>query len=142
LAVKVIADRTLGAHPVDLGPLDLRLAFNPGVAFSLGERLPSAAIVASTAAITLGVVVFAWRNARTLTTVGAVGFAAVLAGALSNLADRATDGVVTDYFHTGWYPTFNLPDVLITIGAVLILLSTLRQGDRDSTADTEQRPAC
>ena len=78
----------------------------------------------------------------TLTTVGAVGFAAVLAGALSNLADRATDGVVTDYFHTGWYPTFNLPDVLITIGAVLILLSTLRQGDRDSTADTEQRPAC
>ena len=33
-------------------------------------------------------------------------------------------------------------DVLITIGAVLILLSTLRQGDRDNTADTEQRPAC
>lgn len=139
LAVKVIADQTLGAHPVDLGPMDLRLAFNPGVAFSFGDRLPSAVIVALTGAITLGVLVFAWRNARTLTSVSVVGFAAVLAGALSNLLDRAPDGVVTDYFHTGWYPTFNLPDVLITIGAGLILLSTLRY---DNAAEAGQSPAC
>lgn len=142
LVVKVIADRTLGTHPVDLGPLDLRLAFNPGVAFSLGDRLPSAVIVAVTAAITLGVFVLAWRTARSLTTVGVAGFATVLAGALSNLVDRAPDGVVTDYFHTGWYPTFNLPDVLITIGAGLILLSSLRQDKHDQVPDTEQNSTC
>lgn len=141
LAVKEIADQTLGAHPVDLGPMDLRLAFNPGVAFSFGDHLPSAAIVALTGAITLGVLVFAWRKARTLTSVSVVGFAAVLAGALSNLLDRAPDGRVTDYFHTGWYPTFNLPDVLITIGAGLILLSTLRHGgDENDPADAVQTP--
>ena len=32
----------------------------------------------------------------------------------SNLADRAADGVVTDYLHTGWFPTFNGADVFIT----------------------------
>ena len=139
LAVKEIADQTLGAHPVDLGPMDLRLAFNPGVAFSFGDRLPSAVIVALTGSITLGVLVFGWRNARTLDSVSVVGFAAVLAGALSNLLDRAPDGVVTDYFHTGWYPTFNLPDVLITIGAGLILLSTLRHDsdEKDSAAPVQ-----
>ena len=142
LAVKLTADQTLGAHPVDLGPMDLRLAFNPGVAFSFGDRLPSAVIVALTGAITLGVLVFAWRNARTLTSVSVVGFAAVLAGALSNLLDRASDGVVTDYFHTGWYPTFNLPDVLITIGAGLILLSTLRHGNDGNAAEAGQSAAC
>lgn len=142
LAAKVTADQTLGAHPVDLGPMDLRLAFNPGVAFSLGDRLPSAVIVAMTGAITLGVLVFAWRTARTLTSAGVVGFAAVLAGALSNLLDRAPDGVITDYFHTGWYPTFNLPDVLITLGAGLILLSTLRHGNDGNSADAGQSTAC
>ncbi|CUR54296.1 signal peptidase II [Nocardioides sp.] len=142
LAVKAIADQTLGAHPVDLGPMDLRLAFNPGVAFSFGDRLPSAVIVALTGAITLGVLVFAWSNARTLTSLSVVGFAAVLAGALSNLLDRATDGVVTDYFHTGWYPTFNLPDVLITIGVGLILISALRHGNDGNAEEARQSAAC
>lgn len=140
LAVKAIADRTLGEHPVDLGPLDLRLAFNPGVAFSLGDRLPSATILALTSAITLGVFAVAWRSARSVTWVGVTGFAAVLAGAVANLADRAPDGVVTDYFHTGWFPTFNLPDALITFGVGQILLSALRQDNPDRTADSERRP--
>lgn len=142
LMVKTVADQTLAEHPVDFGPLELRLAFNPGVAFSLGDRLPSAAIVVVTAAVTLGVLVLALRLAPSLTRLGVAGFAAVLAGAVSNLADRAADGVVTDYFHTGWYPTFNLPDVLITIGAGSILLSTLRQNSGDRTANTEQSSAC
>lgn len=137
LVVKAIADRTLGVRPADLGPLDLRLTFNSGVAFGLGDRLPGAGIVTVTAAITLGLLVLAWRSTRSSTRAGVAGFAAVLAGALSNLVDRAPDGVVTDYFHTGWYPTFNLPDVLITVGAGLILLSSLRQPDQDQVSGTE-----
>ncbi|WP_413617344.1 signal peptidase II (plasmid) [Gordonia rubripertincta] len=61
------------------------------------------------------------------TLAGRIGFAAVLGGALTNLIDRAADGVVTDYFHTGWFPTFNLADTFITIGVVLIVLDVLRQ---------------
>lgn len=122
---KTIADRQLADRTVNLGPLDLRLGFNSGVAFGLGDQLPKAVIVTATAAITLGVFIVAWRSAQALPSGAVVGFAAVVAGALSNVLDRASDGRVTDYFHTGWYPTFNLPDVLITAGATLILLGML-----------------
>ncbi|HOQ53464.1 MAG TPA: signal peptidase II, partial [Micropruina sp.] len=54
------------------------------------------------------------------------GLAGVLAGASTNLIDRSIDGVVTDYLHTGWFPTFNLPDVFITVGAALVVLGVLR----------------
>lgn len=141
LIVKAVADQTLGARPMDLGPLDLRLAFNPGVAFSLGNQLPSAVIVAVTSAITLGLLTLAWRTAASLTTFGVVGFASVLAGAVSNIIDRAADGLVTDYFHTGWYPTFNLPDVLITTGAGLIVLGTTLPHETRRSIRRRQKPA-
>lgn len=133
---KVTADRQLADRTVNLGPLDLQLGFNFGVAFGLGDQMPKAAIVVVTAAITLGVLTVAWHRAQELPLVALVGFAAVVAGALSNVVDRAPDGRVTDYFHTGWYPTFNLPDVLITVGAGLIVLGVIRE---DRNAETSGR---
>lgn len=35
--------------------------------------------------------------------------------------------MVTDYLHTGWWPTFNLADALIVRGAILPVLATVRQ---------------
>ena len=65
--------------------------------------------------------------------------AAVLGGALANLAnlaDRAADGVVTDYLHTGWWPTFNLADTAIATGAALLVLAELRPTRRPEATDT------
>ncbi|MFD1538848.1 hypothetical protein [Nonomuraea guangzhouensis] len=42
---------------------------------------------------------------------------AVLGAAMANLIDRAGDGVVTSYLHTGWWPTFNLTEVSISWSA-------------------------
>jgi signal peptidase II len=56
--------------------------------------------------------------------------AVILGGAISNLADRAADGLVTDYLHTGWFPTFNGADVLITVGAAALLLTAMRPGTK------------
>ncbi|MEW1882897.1 signal peptidase II, partial [Rhodococcus sp. NPDC080181] len=54
-----------------------------------------------------------------------VALALILAGALSNVLDRLVDGAVTDYFHTGWWPTFNLADIYITCGVVLMIGAAL-----------------
>jgi signal peptidase II len=70
---------------------------------------------------------------------GHVGLAAILAGALANLIDRAADGVVTDYLHTGWFPTFNLADTLITLGAALLVLVTLRNPNQSNERNTNDR---
>lgn len=119
-----------------LGPVQLRLVFNSGVAFSFGNSLPAWTITAITGVITLAVGVYAWRTAPTTPAMGRLGLAAIIAGALANLVDRATDGVVTDYLHTGWFPTFNLPDIYITVGALLLIAATFRS----SPSHGSQRP--
>ena len=46
----------------------------------------------------------------------------------------------TDYFHTGWWPTFNLADTYLTCGVVLVVLASLREGrTRVDPTGTEQR---
>ncbi|GAB3693189.1 signal peptidase II [Saccharopolyspora sp. ID03-671] len=137
LGIKTLATSTLADGPnVDLGVLELRLAYNPGVAFSLGDTLPSAIVIAATALIIAGIGVLAWRTAPTTPLLGRTGLAAILGGAAANLVDRAMDGVVTDYLHTGWWPTFNLADVFITCGGALVVLVHLRSpaGDREEVA--------
>lgn len=118
--------RLTGGRSVDLGMVELRLAFNSGAAFSLGAGLPSWVVVAVVSCITAGVAVFAWRAAETAPRLMLLGLSAILAGAVANLVDRGRDGVVTDYLHTGWWPTFNLADVFITVGAGLVLVASLR----------------
>lgn len=118
--------RLSGGRFVDLGVVELRLAFNSGAAFSVGAGLPSWVVVAVVGLITAGLAVFAWRAAETAPRLMLLGLSAILAGAVANLVDRGRDGVVTDYLHTGWWPTFNLADVFITVGAGLVLVATLR----------------
>lgn len=139
VTVTEAAERRLtGGRIVDLGILRLRLIHNPGVAFSLGASLPTWSVLAVTGLITVGLAVYAWRSVPVLGVPGQAGLAAVLAGAMSNVVDRASDGVVTDYLHTGWFPTFNLADILVTIGTVLLVLTVLRP---DGAADPASRPA-
>lgn len=60
----------------------------------------------------------------------ALALALVLGGALGNLADRLRLGYVVDFIsvHYGsWYfPTFNVADAAISVGAVIIVLDSFR----------------
>ena len=133
LGLKTWASRALAdGAAVDLQVIQLRLAFNSGVAFGLGDTLPGGVVLGITGLIIAGLAVFAWRASRTATLPLRLGLAAVLAGAIANLVDRAADGVVTDYLHTGWFPTFNLADVFITVGAAALVLASLRATDSTS----------
>lgn len=46
----------------------------------------------------------------------------MIGGAAANVVDRARDGVVTDYLHTGWWPTFNLADSFLVTGSIAIAM--------------------
>ncbi|MEE2061709.1 signal peptidase II [Rhodococcus artemisiae] len=122
LIIDPIAREALsGGRTVDLDLLQLRLAYNTGVAFSLGDQLPTAVVLTVTAAITATISIFTWRTAPDSRPIQTIGLAAIVAGATANVIDRILDGKVTDYFHTGWFPTFNLADTYITCGVVLVL---------------------
>ncbi len=114
-------------HPVHLlGPLGLGLAFNSGVAFSLFQGAPAVvAPVATVVVVLLGLA--AWRSRSGALSVG---LGLVLGGALGNLADRAfrgRGGAVVDFITLRHWPTFNLADAGITIGAVVVALAVLVQ---------------
>jgi signal peptidase II len=66
----------------------------------------------------------------------------VLGGALGNLFDRLArspgflEGAVVDFVRVGSFPTFNVADAAITVGAVLLVARTLLTmwGERDDRA--------
>lgn len=127
LGIKAWAERALPGSPIEGGPLDRELAFNSGVAFSFAADAPAWTVVAVTALITTAVAVVLWRTAATCRRPWGIALAAVLGGALANLIDRAPDGRVTDYLHTGWWPTFNLADVFIVCGGLLLVALSWRE---------------
>lgn len=50
----------------------------------------------------------------------------IAGGALGNLADRARAGAVTDFVDPPLWPAFNLADIAITVGALVLVLIALR----------------
>ena len=54
-----------------------------------------------------------------------------MGGAIGNVIDRAEAGTVVDMLHTGWWPAFNLADVAIVCGAMLLAFSSLRSNEPD-----------
>jgi signal peptidase II len=127
LASKVAASAWLRDGPVELpGPVDLQLFHNPGVAFGLGSNLPPWSVLAVTTAVAALVAVGGWVG--WFPSPWAVGM--VVGGALGNVIDRTQTGTVVDMLHTGWWPTFNIADVAVVCGAMLLAFSAVRSDDQ------------
>jgi signal peptidase II len=126
---KALAEAELVAgEQVDvLGPLTLTLAHNSGVAFGLASGGGALLIALSTAALIFVAVLFARNPARPRIWL-AVGLLA--GGAIGNLIDRVRAGAVTDYIDVLSWPPFNLADVAITLGVIVLALTYLREEDR------------
>lgn len=134
LSKDLAATLLLGAQPVELGPLALRLAQNEGAALGVLAALPDALrlpLVLGMTALALLVVlpVLAAQVERRGVRDAAV--ALILSGALGNLVDRLRTGHVVDFITlnpslTQSAPVFNLADVSLIAGAALLLLHRRR----------------
>ncbi|HEY5816764.1 MAG TPA: signal peptidase II [Solirubrobacterales bacterium] len=123
-AAKALVEAELVAgEQVDvLGPLSLTLTHNRGIAFGLADGGGVVLIALTVAALVFVGVLFARDPARRGMWI-AVGL--LVGGALGNLVDRVRAGEVTDYIDVLSWPPFNLADVAITIGVVVLALSYL-----------------
>ena len=139
IAAAVVADQLTKAAALSLlsqgtavpvfPSFNLSLGFNTGASFGMmggfmaGKPLLMAAL---TGALTLAFAVMAFRAQHALERAG---FALVVGGALGNIIDRVRQGAVTDFLDLYWrdwhWPTFNVADIAITLGAVLILAASL-----------------
>lgn len=123
----VVEDRLYPGEVVDvLGPLSVTLSHNEGVAFGLAGGAGAGLVLVTVAALALIAFVFSRHPAKGGMWV-AVGLLA--GGALGNLIDRLAAGEVTDYVDVGSWPAFNLADVAITVGVMLMALIYLRDAE-------------
>lgn len=140
LGTKAWARTALADGPLDLGWITLRLAENPGVAFSLGADAPAGVVPAITTVAVLVLAVMAVRGV--LHPPSAAGL--LLGGGLANLVDRFGDGTVTDMLDLGWFPSFNVADIALNVGVGLVLLVGLfghHDEDEPTTAATDATDA-
>lgn len=127
-AKAVVEDRiTLGEKVDVLGPLKLTLSHNEGVAFGLAGGSGAPLVVVTLVALGVVLYLFSRNPARPLMWV-ATGLLA--GGAIGNLADRIRAGAVTDFIELPHWPPFNLADVAISCGVVLLVLIYLREAER------------
>lgn len=120
--------------------LNFALAFNTGAAFSF---LSDAGgwqnfFFVGVAAVVSIVILFMIRRLGANDLQVAIGLMLVLGGAIGNVIDRVRYGYVVDfidvYYRTWHWPTFNIADSAITIGAILLIMDALGITFRRRTA--------
>ena len=116
-----------------------RYAENTGAAFSFladadpSWRVPFFFIVAI---IAMFAILWYYKNSRPEDFIFRCSLALVFGGAVGNLIDRVRLGYVIDFISWHWYdkaawPTFNIADAGISVGIVLIFISSFGQEQKN-----------
>lgn len=111
---------------------------NPGIAFSFFADASSPTVrylLIVGSVLIIGLIAWLLVASRHLSSLSAAGLALLLAGAAGNLTDRMMHGAVTDFLQVWlrflpWHifnpwPTFNVADSAVTVGAILIIFDVL-----------------
>jgi signal peptidase II len=140
-------------HPVLGNLLRLTLVYNPGAAFGLHLGANSRWIFTGLTLGALALLWRLWRDTPAADTLRLVAIALVTGGAIGNLVDRLRSGRgVVDFIDVGVgtarWPTFNVADMAVSCGAVLLAWVLWREdtrraaspagasaSERDATAD-------
>ena len=123
---------------------------NPGAAFSF---LADAGgwqrwfFVTLAAGVSCVIAVWLWRIRNQGQAVLGAGLALVLGGAVGNLIDRIMLGYVVDFIQVRFagvpffdpFPSFNIADAGITVGAALLIIDALFFSGREENAKPEQQ---
>jgi signal peptidase II len=129
IAKAVVEDRIVLGEEIDfLGPLKLTLSHNHGVAFGLAGG--GGVLLVAVTLVALGVVAFVFsRDPARKGMWVATGL--IAGGAIGNLIDRVRLGAVTDFIDLPSWPPFNLADISITVGVILLIVVYMREAERE-----------
>ncbi len=140
--VWVVASLSDGPLSIVGDDVELHLVRNSGGAFSL---FTNATLVLALLAIVLCfVIVRVVQRSRDPLTI--IALSLVLGGALGNLCDRVVRspgflrGEVVDFVHVGSFPSFNVADSSITIGAILLIIAAFRDSKTTTPPDVPGAP--
>ncbi len=105
-------------------------AYNNGVSFSM---LSGHLIVIIITSIIVLVFLYFYQKHFKENNRNMIGFSMLYAGIIGNLFDRVVHGYVIDFLDfkifSYDYPVFNLADIFISVGAILIIIAILKKED-------------
>ncbi|HTU68669.1 MAG TPA: signal peptidase II [Steroidobacteraceae bacterium] len=121
--------------------LNIIHTYNPGAAWSMFANAGGAQRwVFSALAVVVSVVLIWWLRRLALASqkILIAGLTLILGGAIGNVIDRFRLGHVVDFIQVHWndsyFPAFNVADAAISVGAALVILDALREGQRERRA--------
>lgn len=104
-----------------IGPTHVHLVENYGLVFSLNFGLLPNLIIIAAALVFFIYYYFNYR--QELSRWGKIVFVLILSGATSNIIDRLYLGYVRDFIDIGIGSIFNLADVMVVAGVLIILIT-------------------
>ncbi|MCP2015331.1 signal peptidase II [Deinococcus sp. HSC-46F16] len=142
-----LANLTEGATPIPFVPglLSWQLTFNTGAAWSLfsGSAVPLALV-----RLAVGVGILVYLVLRPQPRFLSVLLAMIAAGAIGNSVDGLTQGRVTDMFYSpllsavtqalnaGHFPIFNVADICVVLGTLLLVVVSFAEERRNKARAT------
>ena len=129
LAAANLAGRTITLIP---GWLQLHYITNDGMALSLLRGARWLFVVMTVVYLAIVILVVAKKWLKKKPELWCV--AAITGGAIGNLIDRISSGLVIDMICIPWFSTFNVADLFITFGA-LVLVIYIFVKDKELLAD-------
>jgi signal peptidase II len=108
--------------------LRFKLAYNSGASFSMGEGWGR--WIAVVAVLIVGLLV--WQGLQVRSRLSALALGMIVGGALGNVLDRAfraggdgfLGGSVVDFIDFQWWPVFNVADMGVVVGAILLVVAS------------------
>lgn len=101
---------------------------NTGAAFSIFSENTFLVMVISFMII-MGIILYISKN-KPSNKIEKISYSLILGGAIGNFIDRIIYGYVRDFIEIdifGWdYPIFNLADVFVVVGVILLVIATWR----------------
>lgn len=137
LAIFFLIDRyfkllaiTTSSRPLIANWLNFNFVPNYQISFSLPISGPWLNLFISF--IIGGLLFYTVINCKKLKTIEFVSLLGIIIGALSNLMDRFCYGFVIDYLDLKWFTIFNLADVMISVGSLILFFYLIKFSKKSS----------
>lgn len=135
---KILAQQHLMGTTITIIPgwLQLHYITNDGMALSLFRGARWMFIVMTV--LYLGLVIYAVAKKHIYKKPELWCLAAITGGAIGNLIDRVQTGLVIDMICIPWFSTFNVADIFITFGAIILVIYILTK-DKEFLEDKPKK---
>ena len=107
------------------GIIPLSYLLNTGAGFGILKN--STALLIWISIIVIGLILYYYEKVPVKLKSVQIATALILAGAIGNLIDRIRLGHVIDFINLRIWPSFNIADSAITIGAILLIIYLVKE---------------